>query len=486
MEELRAPVVMTSLTTAAGFLSLISSLITAQRSLGVFTALGVIFAMLLSLTYIPAMLTRLTPSAVVHRPGEKALEKGLAKLARGVHRGRVPVLVISALLIIACVMSIPRIKVETIPSKFLGENNPVVKAMNVADRQFGGSAQLAIEVDTSTRDGLKDPQVLREMVKLQEDMESIESAHHAVSLADIVREMNQKFHADDPSYYVIPDDRRLVAQLLLLFTFQGGDLGQLARSDFSSGEVIARVPFSSTAQLEGLTRRVQEHLKELPTTPKLEEVDALRAFASLYTKMPISQVLSLAISAAAAALIVMLLMWSVVAGLICIIPLILTVLINFGFMAYSGIPLDLATLMVASTAIGIGIDYAIHFVSRFRIEATRSERLEEAFTATMRTEGKAISYNAIVVALGFAVLLGSSFHGLVNVGILISLTMAVSALSAFTVIPTMLIIWKPKFIRKGAWGEEAVAFEGVKVREPILKPDPEGNRADKEVHDEET
>jgi len=486
MDELRGPVVMTSLTTAAGFLSLASSLITAQRSLGVFTAVGVIFAMFLSLTYIPAMLTRLKPSGVAVRPEERVLGNGLAKLARVVYRGRVTVLVITVLVIIACAIGIPRIKVETIPSKFLGENNPVVQAMDVADRQFGGSAQLALEVDTSRRDDLKDPQVLKEMVKLQGYLESIECVHHAVSLADLVREMNQKFHADDPSYYVVPDDRRLVAQLLLLFTFQGGDLGQLARSDFSSGEVIAQVPFRSTAELEQLTSQVQEHLNGFPTAPKLEEVDMLRAFVSLFTKMPISQALSLAISAAAATLIVMLLMRSVIAGLICIIPLILTVLINFGFMAYSGMPLDMATLMVASTAIGIGIDYAIHFVSRFRIEAARNERLEEAFAATMRTEGKAISYNAIIVALGFAVLLGSSFRGLVNVGILISLTMVVSALSSFTVIPAMFTLWEPRFLRRGVGSREMVVFEGAKVREPVLKPDPKGNRTDKEVHDEES
>jgi hypothetical protein len=439
MEAMRAPVVMTSLTTAAGFLSLTSSFITAQRTFGAFIALGVLFAMVLSLTWIPAMLARFEPRQAARRARGELLGEVLARSAPGIARSRIPVLVLAGLIALACGLAVPRIRVETIPKQFLGENNPVVRAMDVADRRFGGSAQVAIEIDTGRRDELKDPQVLREMVELQERLEALEGVHHATLLADVVRELNQKFHADDPQYYRIPEDRKLIAQLLLLFTFQGGDLGQLALGDFSAGEVIARARFTSTAEVVALTRRVQDELKGFPGDFRVEEVDALRAFASLFAKMPVSQALSLALSAAAAALIVMLLMRSVLAGLICIVPLLLTVLINFGIMGYSGMPLDMATLTVASIAIGVGIDYAIHFVFRFRREAARWKDREEAFIVTMRTEGKAIAYNAIVVALGFAVLLGSSFRGLVNLGALVSLTMVISALSAFLVIPALLL-----------------------------------------------
>lgn len=465
MDDLWSPVVMTSLTTAAGFLSLGTSLITAQRSLGVFIAVGVLFAMVLSLTYIPAVLTltRFRPSGTSVRPEARLLGNSLARLASTVHRWRLPILVLGVVVVILCAAGIPKIKVETIPSKFLGESNPVVKAMNVADRLFGGSNQLAIEVDTGRRNGLKDPEVLREMAEIQSRLERLGFVTHTVSIVDIVKEMNQKLHADNPSYYKIPDDPKLTSQILTLFLFQGGELGQLARPDFSSGEVIGFVPFRSTAELERMITQVQNSLADLPSEPRVEEVDVLRAFVSLFTKMPLSQALSLLTSAAAAAFIVMLLMQSLVAGLFCIIPLLLTVIVNFGFMAYSGIPLDMATLMVGSAAIGIGIDYAIHFVSRARLEVGKGRALIEAFQETMRTEGKAIVYNAVVVALGFLVLVASNFRGLVNVGILVALTMGISSVSAVVLIPAVIAVWRPKFVWRNGKPEISGKYERLKA-----------------------
>jgi predicted RND superfamily exporter protein len=140
-------------------------------------------------------------------------------------------------------------------------------------------------------------------------------------------------------------------------------------------------------------------------------------------------------------------MRSLAAGIVCIIPLLFTVLTNFGVMGYAGFPLDIATLMVASMAIGVGIDYAIHFTERYREEARRGRGSREALEETMRTEGKAITYNALAVGLGFAVFLASSFRALANVGLLVSLTMVISALASFTIVPGLLVLWRRRILR---------------------------------------
>jgi len=120
-------------------------------------------------------------------------------------------------------------------------------------------------------------------------------------------------------------------------------------------------------------------------------------------------------------------------------------------MAYSGTPLNMATLMVSSIAIGIGIDYAIHLISRFRREVLAGKSMDNALHSTIQTTGRGIAYNAIALALGFIILLVSSFKGTNSFGLLIAMTMVISALSAFTVIPAILITWRPAFLFRSPW-----------------------------------
>ncbi len=163
-----------------------------------------------------------------------------------------------------------------------------------------------------------------------------------------------------------------------------------------------------------------------------------------------NQVLSLTASTLAAGTIVSLLMGSLVAGLISLIPLLLAVLVGLGTMAFFGLPLDMATVLVSSIAIGVGIDFAIHFISRFRLEIKQTGDYSQAFAGTMRGAGKSILFNTLTVVLGFGILLASSFKGLSNFGLLISLTMITSALATFTIIPALLLSFKPASVRRDA------------------------------------
>ena len=124
------------------------------------------------------------------------------------------------------------------------------------------------------------------------------------------------------------------------------------------------------------------------------------------------------------------------------------ILINFAVMGYFGIKLDISTAMVASVAIGIGIDYTIHFMSNYHYERLRTDDIETVSINTLRTTGKAIIFNAIAVASGFLVLMFSQFNPLMYLGMLIALTMLTSSIGAMTLLPVLLNIFKPGFISK--------------------------------------
>lgn len=462
-----SPTAMAALTTMAGFFALLSSTLWPQRDFGVYTGIGVLYAGILALTLIPAILALLPLPKAGHRsPLGRWLQgyTGLLGLARVLERTAWIVLIGAGAIAVVWAAGIPRLRIETSAKDFLGRGHPVTEALDVLERHFGGSLQTAIEIDLGVRDGLKEPEVLKKILALQEFLETLPAVRRTISITNLVRELNQKFHADDPKYYVIPEDRKLISQLLLLFTFQGGSLGQMALTDFSAGEVLIFLEWVSSTQMAYLVEQIQQYLDEhfSPTATallasdgsslqiKAEQVGTVPIYARLMQQIKESQIWSLLTSVSASWLIVSLLMGSVVAGALCIVPLILTILTEFGLMAYLGLPLDMSTMMIGSIAIGIGIDYAIHFVERYRWEFARDRDARRSLERTLTHTGVGISYNALALTLGFGVLWISTFKGLDTFGSLVALTMIVSATSAFTVIPAVLLLWKPKFLTKHA------------------------------------
>ncbi len=479
-----SPVSMAGLTTAAGFLSLLNSFLVPQREFGVFAALGVLAAMLLSLVLIPALLATLRIPKKIRSNSNGALTRVFSAFERAIISHRWVVIIASSVLFVAFLASLPMLRIETSERGYLGADSPVVQAIAVMDRHFSGSEQVMIDVDTGRRAGLKDPAVLRQVVALQRFLES-KGVKKTISIADMVAEMNQKFHADDPAYYVIPEDNKLISQLLLLFTFQGGSLGNMALGDFSAGEITGLYPAVGSEEQVKLAHEVQDYIDTHFTgTTHAEMVGSTQVSARMSSRIAMSQITSLATSIVASGLIVALLLGSVTAGLISLIPIAFTVVINFGVMAYSGTPLDLATLMVSSIAIGIGIDYSIHFISRFQRETRSGESVESAVQTTMQTSGRGIAYNALALALGFAVLLFSSFKGMRSFGLLVAMTMVISALSAFTIIPAVLVTWKPRFLTRTAWGKTgSLSFRVSNWRTRVKRQDPD-RRAEVLHHEE--
>jgi hypothetical protein len=460
-----SPTAMAALTTVAGFFALLSSTLWPQRDFGVYTGIGVLYAALLALTLIPAILALVS---LPKRERRSLLARwlqgraGLVSLARFIERTALVILIGAGLIAVGWAVGIPRLRIETSAKDFLGEGHPVIEALNVLERHFGGSLQMGIEIDLGSRDGLKEPEVLKKILALQEFLETLPGVRRTTSITNLVRELNQKFHADDPHYYVIPEDRKLVSQLLVLFTFQGGSLGQMALTDFSAGEVLVSMEWVSSTQMAELVAQIQKHLDErfaptatasavlasdgLPLRITTEQVGTVPVYARLMQQISTSQIWSLLTSVGSSWVIVSSLMGSLVAGVLCILPLVLTILTEFGLMAYLGLPLDMSTMMIGSIAIGIGIDYAIHFVERYRHEFTRARDAQRALEHTLTYTGAGISYNALALTLGFGVLWISTFKGLNTFGSLVALTMVVSALSAFTVISAILLLWKPKFL----------------------------------------
>jgi uncharacterized protein len=292
-------------------------------------------------------------------------------------------------------------------------------------------------------------------------LQTIRSNHSSGSLSgdELIDELFRLTNYGGAAYYEIPSDpekypaargelRNLIAQYLLLYS---GSVDEFVDDvlEPSQTRVMVQIRSPRNADTQAVEKHIHNYIRD--TFPEGYDV-TVTGIGTLTTSVNDlvmrSQTSSIITSLLIVFSIVALSYRSWLAGLFGIITLSLSLLINFGVMGFFHIKLDMGSSMVAAVAIGIGIDYTIHFLSAYRKARLESDDLELVSKQTLMTAGKAILFNAVSVGAGFAVLIHSNFIPLENLGLLIALTMLTSSLGALTVLPALLNTFKPEFIHK--------------------------------------
>jgi predicted RND superfamily exporter protein len=460
--EMLVPVAGAALTTAAGFLTLLAAFLVPTREFGVFAAFGTVVAFLLAMTLVPAILALLPLPRQRERNSRRLFDLLVTRSTRFLGRHPVWTAAVAAGVLGAFLVGVPLLRVESDMTKYFRADSPVVQGLEFVDEQFGGSQEMSVVMDTGRRDGLKDPEVLRFMDRLQEYLEARDEVGATTSLADHVKETHFTLRGDDPAFHAIPATVRAVAQVLLLYEMGGGEVTRgMATRDFSQGRIAARVRSVGLSGYLALTRDVEAFIsREKPPQVISSYVTGSPAvFVQLARGLIRSQIVSLGTGFGAVGVIVAVLMASLGAGLLALVPLVVTVAGNFGVMGYAGAHLDMATVMIASLSVGIGVDYAVHFLSRYRRERAGGRTHGEALEETVRTSGRGILINAGTLILGFLVMLLSSFGALVTFGWLIALTMVTSVIGALFVLPAVLAWVRPAWILP-RFGNRSVSRRG--------------------------
>jgi len=331
-----------------------------------------------------------------------------------------------------------QLTVETNTLRFFRPETPIRQATEVVDQDFGGSENLSVVVGGD----IKSPDVLNGMLAFQAWADGVEAVGYTASIADYVTQINEALHDNDPMERVIPDTRNAVAQEILLYEMSGdpSDFARVVNYNYERARIILRMESLSSVELGELVRSVETQAAESSGGNFDVEVTGSTYLFKVLTDLLVNgQILSLVVSLLGVALVVGLLFRSVRFGLLSMIPLGFTITFNFGIMGWLGIPLDTATTMLASIAIGIGVDYTVHFLSRFRRGRSEGHKPTEAVAETIQTTGKAIVFNVLAVAAGFAVLLLSSFGPIATLGAMVAFSMGISGLAALTLLPAALL-----------------------------------------------
>jgi len=470
--DLYKPIIITSVTTMIGFLALNTSNINSLMQLGIFTSVGVFFAMILSLTFIPAVLSLMKIPVQSQKAKGGRLEKISQVYGNFIIKNKWAVLSFIVFLIVLSSIGIPKIKSDFSDLDNFPKDHPLRMASEEIDSRFAGSSYIDVVIEGTEANYIKDPIVLQKMALLQDSIKQLPHVGGALSLVDYIRKMNQVLHNDDPDYYRIPyeteteivkyyDDmtdewveesytisgRELVAQYLQLYEMSSKpeDFANIVNYNYQDAKITA---FIKSA------RRI--HLKEIDTWTRTfiqNHFDGIKAEITGITALNLAvndllvrgQFKSILVSLFLVFLITALMFRSFIAGFYNVLPLFFAIFLNFAIMGWFGINVELMTMVISSIAIGVGVDYAIHFYHRFRMKFLESNNHEDATRKTMLEAGIAIFINAMTVAIGFSILIFSMFRGVRIMGLLITLTMIWSSFGALTILPTLFNVKKQQF-----------------------------------------
>ncbi|MFA0569059.1 RND family transporter [Vibrio gallaecicus] len=441
------PILITSVTTAIGFLMMNMSDSPVLRDFGNLSALGVIIACFLSVTMLPALL-KILPIKTL-KPIQASQEKVtfMDRLGDFVVANRKALLPISTLVIVGAAALIPLNKVNDESVKYFDTSSEFRQAADFMEETISGMTNISIAVKTNESQAIADPVFLKAVGDFSEWLRVQPEIDHVATLSDVYMRLNKNMHGDDDSYYQLPLNRELAAQYLLLYEMSlpyGLDLNNQINVDKSSIKMVLTVDNLGSVELVELEERIYTwfaanapQYEVLASSPSLMFAHIGETnMASMLSTLPITLVLISGLMIFA--------LRSTRLGMISLVPNIAPAIIGFGLWALISGEINLGLSVVVTLTLGIVVDDAVHFLSKYQRARMEGQSAEEAVRYAFHTVGRALWITTVVLVAGFSVLAMSSFRLNSDMGLLSSIVIFIALVVDFILLPSLLMIFDKK------------------------------------------
>ncbi len=438
------PILITSVTTAIGFLMMNMSDSPVLRDFGNLSALGVMIACLLSVSLLPALLNLLPVKRLAPTTTESEKVTFMDKLGDFVVNNRKALLPVSTLVIVVAAALIPLNKVNDESVKYFDTSNEFRQAADFMEQTISGMTNLSIAIKTNESQGIADPVFLQAIGDFSEWLRVQPETDHVATLSDVYKRLNKNMHGDDPSYYQLPLDRELAAQYLLLYEMSlpyGLDLNNQINVDKSSIKMVLTVDNLGSVELVELEERIYAWFAA--NAPQYEVVASSPSLmfahigetnmASMLSTLPITLVLISALMIFA--------LRSVRLGVISLVPNIAPAIIGFGLWALISGEINLGLSVVVTLTLGIVVDDAVHFLSKYQRARKEGQSAEQAVRYAFHTVGRALWITTVVLVAGFSVLALSGFRLNADMGLLSAIVIFIALVVDFILLPILLMIF---------------------------------------------
>jgi predicted RND superfamily exporter protein len=434
------------LTAALGFASLALFGVRAIANFGLSCAFGITSAVVLEMTFIPAL------RAVLPAPRRLPREGGLvaavlASLDRGVlrHGGR-RVLVGTALALVLALVGAAQIRTYGPTREYLPADSLARRDLEAVEKHFKGTTTMTLLYEGEPGSA-KRADVLAHMERLRTMLDADPLVVRTATLTDLVKTLNKTFNPEDPHAYRVPESQDLISQLI--FLGESPAFERFTDRSYSKALVIAYLESDDSALVGPLVHSVEQWLADNPAPAGVHVLVAggmgptVLAVNEHTTVGKLINMVAVLFSIYVVASIVL---RSPMGGIYVVTPIVVSIVLLFGVLGWTGIRLDMGSATILAIAAGIGADYAIYFIYRLREEYEQTGSDAEALDRAMYTSGRAIIFVAASIGAGFAAMAFSPFLGMWLFGVLMPTAMIFSCFAALSIMPVLLLRTRPAFI----------------------------------------
>ncbi|EKZ9225421.1 MMPL family transporter [Vibrio vulnificus] len=434
------PIIITSVTTAIGFLMMNMSDSPVLRDFGNLSALGVMIACVLSVSLLPALLN-LLPVRFSAKQAAKSSDI-MDKLADLVVHRRNVLLPLSIVVIAGSAALIPYNKVNDESVKYFDTSSEFRQAADFMEQRISGMTTMSIAIKTHQSQGIASPEFLAVLGEFTHWLREQPETDHVASLSDIYKRLNKNMHGDDNAYYALPAERELAAQYLLLYEMSlpfGLDLNNQVNVDKSSVKLQLTVKNLGSVELVALEERIYQwfashapQYQVVASSPSLMFAHIGETnMASMLSTLPITLILISAL------MIFALRSWRL--GMISLVPNIAPAVIGFGLWALISGEINLGLSVVVTLTLGIVVDDAVHFLAKYQHARKAGQNAEQAVRYAFHTVGRALWITTVVLVAGFSVLALSQFRLNSDMGQLSAIVIFVALVIDFVLLPSLLM-----------------------------------------------
>lgn len=382
------PVSLAAVAAMIGFLTFVfGSYLTMIQQFGIFSALGILIALILTLTFVPALIASMKPKKVISDSNKpiahnSLIDKFLNFNINFIHNKPAYIIIPWVVLFLFSIIGMTRIQHKVDMIDYFKKESDIQKTERLLQTKFTGSMPVYVTI----KGNVQSPEVLNIMKKIQYFMEKNPYIKKTQSVADLIEEMNNAMGEGKK----IPAEQAKIEQLWFLLDGQE-IMTQLVNNDLTEGLVQANMSSSDNNVLTKFSEDLEEYIKQF----KGYQIE-VSGIPTLYLRLDQSivqtQRQSMFLAVILVFVLVALMFKSVKDGLYSIVPMTISIIVLYGFMGWTGIPIDIATVLVASISIGVG-DYAIHIISGFNHYVKTENDIQTVITKSIQTSGRAVLIN---------------------------------------------------------------------------------------------
>lgn len=451
LKTLGSATFLTSLTTAIGFATLFTSTVMPMRRFGIYTAVGVLLAYLVTIFFLPVILSRLKSKRIFDEKSGSfypLLQKWLNKVA-GLNRLNYRKVVLFGLFV-TIIFSIGITKIEVNGKVFddVGDDTELMQDSQFFSDQIAPQFPMEFLINTEEPDGALSADLLQRVSQFEQKLLEYPEIHRVVGFHTLMGEVHRVLtdgKRSDELDYPLPESDQAIAQYTLLMEINEADeLYNLVDFDYRKLRITAQTEDAGSKRINEIRDEFRSEMERLFPDEEVIVTGTTILSADLTDKIVYSLAWSIMLAIFAITFIMAMLFKSFKMALIALVPNLIPLLIVGGVMGFAGVDIKPSTAVIFTIALGIAVDDSIHFLARFRIEYLKSKAMFPSLTATTVRTGRAIIVTSLILIAGFGTLITSAFTSTAMMGILVCTTIFGALLADLFVLPSLFYWLKPK------------------------------------------